>query len=223
MPANKTDVAAAYDRWAESYDTDPNQTRELAASVLRRQNLNLTGRTIVEIGCGTGRNTEWLVDHAAAVIGVDFSAEMLNVAKSRVRSSRVRFIQHDLSASWPVADASADLVLDMLVLEHIEDLQPIYAEAARVLRPGGALFICELHPFRQMSGRRAEFLNKETGEVEQVAAWVHQVSDFVKTGLTSGFELIDLDDWFDSDARPGDLPRLLSVHFRLSTLPVFDI
>ena len=208
------DVAAAYDLWAKHYDTDPNKTRELAAFVLRQQNLQLTGRKIIEIGCGTGRNTEWLIEHDVEVVALDFSGGMLTVARTRVPSPKVRFVQHDISSNWPIDDVSADLIVAMLVLEHIKELRPVFSEAARSLRAGGELFICELHPFRQLSGRQAEFIDRETGELERVTAYLHDVSDYVNNALRMGFELLQLGEWRDADAPPSDLPRLLSLHFR---------
>ena len=206
-----SEVAAAYDRWAETYDTDLNRTRELAAAVLRQSDLELAGRQVVEIGCGTGRNTEWLVERAACVLAIDFSEGMLRQARSRVRSAHIQFIQHDIKYTWPVADASADLVIAMLVLEHIEHVEPIFGEAARALRPGGELFVCELHPMRQMYGRQAEFTDRETGACERITAFLHDVSDYVNAALQSGFELSHLGEWRDPDARRSDLPRLLSL------------
>ena len=214
MPSANYDVAAAYDRWAATYDIDANQTRELAAAALRQQNLKLADRDVIEIGCGTGRNTQWLIEHGAQVVALDFSPGMLRLAKERVNSPPTRFVQHDINRAWPTADASADLVIAMLVLEHIKELQPVFAEAARTLRRGGELFICELHPFRQMSGRQAEFTDPQTGEVERVAACLHDVSEYVNTGLGLRLELLHLGEWRDSGARPNDLPRLLSIHFR---------
>jgi ubiquinone/menaquinone biosynthesis C-methylase UbiE len=214
MPSANSDVAAAYDRWAATYDIDANQTRELAAAALRQQNLKLADRDVIEIGCGTGRNTQWLIEHGAHVVALDFSPGMLRLAKERVNSPPTRFVQHDINRAWPTADASADLVIAMLVLEHIKELQPVFAEAERTLRRGGELFICELHPFRQMSGRQAEFTDPQTGEVERVAACLHDVSEYVNTGLGLRLELLHLGEWRDSGARPNDLPRLLSIHFR---------
>ena len=221
MPTDKNpknEVAAAYDRWAESYDTDLNRTRELAAAVLRQSELGLAGRDVVEIGCGTGRNTEWLVERVASVLAVDFSEGMLRQAKTRVRSPRVRFIRHDIRYVWPVADASADLVIAMLVLEHIEHVEPIFAEAARALRTGGELFVCELHPTRQMYGKQARFTNMETGECERITAFLHDISDYVNGVLRSGFELAHLGEWRDPDAQRSDLPRLVSLRLRLRAL-----
>jgi ubiquinone/menaquinone biosynthesis C-methylase UbiE len=213
-PANKSgDVAAAYDRWSETYDTDPNRTRELAGQVLRKLDLPVAGRDLVEIGCGTGRNTEWLAMSAGTITALDFSEEMLRRARARVQDPRVRFIQHDVRTPWPLPDDSAALVIVMLVLEHVEQLEIVFAEAARTLHPRGQLFICELHPMRQLMGGQAQFSNPKSGERELVAAFLHNVSDFVNGGLSQGFELLRLDEWRDLEAAPATIPRLLSLLF----------
>jgi ubiquinone/menaquinone biosynthesis C-methylase UbiE len=218
QPSNKPEVAVAYNEWAETYDTDHNRTRDLAAQALRQADLNFAGRNVIEVGCGTGRNTEWLARSAAGatdIVALDFSEKMLTRARDRVRDPRVRFIQHDIRASWPLADASADVVIVMLVLEHVELLPSIFAEAARTLRAGGELFICELHPMRQLLGGQAQFTSTQTGERYLVPAFLHNTSDYVNAGLSAGFELAKLGEWRDADALPKDLPRLLSLHFRL--------
>jgi ubiquinone/menaquinone biosynthesis C-methylase UbiE len=216
--SDKSEIAAAYNEWAETYDTDQNRTRDLAGEVLRQVDLDLAGRNVIEVGCGTGRNTEWLVRSEAGssnIVALDFSEEMLARARARINDPRVRFIQHDVRASWPVADASADLVIVMLVLEHVEHLQPILREAARTLSPGGVLFICELHPKRQLMGKQAQFTSAKTGAHTLVPAFLHNVSDYVNAALSSGFELVNMGEWRDADASANSPPRLLSLHFRL--------
>ena len=213
-PPDKTEIATAYDRWAETYDTDLNRTRELAAAVLRQSNLELAGRNVIEIGCGTGHNTEWLAERAGSVLAMDFSEGMLRQAKARVRSAHVRFVQQDIRSAWPMADASTDLVIAMLVLEHIEHVEPIFAEAVRTLSSGGELFVCELHPMRQMSGRQAEFTSPETGECERITAFLHDVSEYVNAGLRSGLGLMHMGEWRNSNDVRSDLPRVLSLQFR---------
>ena len=213
-PQDKTEIAASYDRWAETYDTDLNRTRELAAAALRQSNLGLAGRNVVEIGCGTGHNTVWLAERAGSVLAMDFSEGMLRQAHARVRSGNVRFVQQDIRSAWPMADASIDFVIAMLVLEHIEHVEPIFAEAVRALSRGGELFVCELHPMRQMSGRQAEFTSSETGECERIAAFLHDVSEYVNAGLRSGLELVHMGEWRNSNDVRSDLPRLLSLQFK---------
>jgi malonyl-CoA O-methyltransferase len=216
--SNQPEVADAYNRWAATYDADHNRTRDMAAVVLRQANLVSSDKTILEIGCGTGRNTHWLAERCGNIVAVDFSEEMLRVARSRVQSPSVRFVQQDIRSAWPVDDDSCGVIIAMLVLEHIEFLEPIFAEAARVLRPRGELFFCELHPTRQMSGRQAEFVSGETGEPERITAFLHDISEYLNTGLHAGFELVNLGEWRDAGANNSELPRLLSVRMRLAQL-----
>ncbi|MCA9973607.1 MAG: class I SAM-dependent methyltransferase [Anaerolineales bacterium] len=208
------DIAAAYDRWAATYDSDPNRTRDLAGAALREWGLGVDGRSVIEIGCGTGKNTAWLAARAAAVLALDISPGMLHKARTRVSAAHVSFARHDVRQPWPVATATADVVVGMLVLEHVAQLAPVFREAARVLRPGGALFVCELHPLRQMLGRQAAFTDPHTGARQPIAAYLHDVSAYVNGGLAAGFTLLALDEWRDAGAAPTAPPRLLALRFR---------
>ncbi len=219
---NKSEIAAAYNEWAETYDTNQNPTRDLAGEVLRQADLDLAGRSVIEVGCGTGCNTEWLARSEAGssnIVALDFSVAMLARARARVADSRVRFMQHDVCARWPVADASADVIIAMLVLEHVEQLESVFAEAARTLRTGGEMFICELHPARQLLGKQARFTNAKTGEHTLVPAFLHETADYLKAGVSSGLELVNKGDWRDADSTTHSPPRLLSLHFRRRASP----
>ena len=208
-----SDVALAYDRWSRRYDDDHNATRDLDARVVRQSPLHVEDARVLELGCGTGKNSEWLAVHAHSLVALDFSPGMLDVARRRVRSERVRFVEHDITRRWPVDQMSIDLVVGNLVLEHVRDLGPIYAEAARVLRPGGELFICELHPYRQLRGGQAHFEDAQTKETVPVTAYQHSVSEYVNGGLDAGFTLRALGEHVEDSAPAGSPPRLLSVLF----------
>lgn len=216
MSESDSEIAAAYDDWAEIYDTNSNRTRDLAADVLRQSGLDFTGRDLVEVGCGTGRNTAWLAPQASSMIALDFSSEMLARARTHLSASRVQFIQHDIRNTWPVASASANLVVAMLVLEHVEHLTTFFAEAARVLRSSGELFVCELHPMRQLAGGQAQFSNPKTGARTLVTAFLHDISEYVNTPIAAGFRLEHLGEWRDEDAERNSAPRLLSLRLSLS-------
>ncbi len=209
------DVAAAYDRWSQTYDSDPNRTRERAAALLREQPLALAGREVLEIGCGTGFNTQFLAERASSMVALDFSPGMLAKARERVSAAHVQFIEHDLRRPWPIAGGSADLIVAMLVLEHVERLEPFFTESARVLRPGGEVFLCELHPMRQLGGSQAQLRNPGTGEVERITAYLHDVSEYVNEGLGAGLDLIELGEPRDPGSARQEPPRLVSVRLRL--------
>ena len=209
----ESDVAQAYDRWSRRYDDDHNATRDLDARVVRQSPLHVAGTRILELGCGTGKNSEWLAAQASSLVALDFSPGMLDVARRRVRSERVRFVEHDITRPWPVEPSSIDLVVGNLVLEHVRDLGPIFAEAVRVLRTGGELFLCELHPYRQLRGGQAHFEDAETNETVPVTAYRHSVSEYVNGGIAAGFRLRELGEHVEESAAAGVAPRLLSVLF----------
>ena len=208
------EISTAYNRWSAQYDNDRNLTRDLDAHVLRQaKSLALSGKEVLEFGCGTGKNTQYLAQHARQLVAMDFSEGMLRVAEARVPDAHVRFVQHDVREPWPLADSSVDVVVGNLVLEHIEQLSPVFAEAARVLRNGGTLYLCELHPFRQWRGGQAHFTELSTGETVQVSAFVHSVSDYINGAISQQFVLAELGEWREDDAAADALPRLLSLRF----------
>jgi malonyl-CoA O-methyltransferase len=207
------DVERAYDRWASSYDRDKNTTRDLDASVVRRAPLDFEDRDVLELGCGTGKNTAWFAEHARHVTALDFSAAMIARAHERLATSNVKFVRHDVREPWPLDAASVDVVVGNLVLEHVHDLAPVFFEAARVLRPGGRLFVCELHPYRQLTGGQAHFTDPGTGEVVKVTAHDHSVSEYVNGGISAGLVLREVGEWLEDDAAADALPRLISLLF----------
>jgi malonyl-CoA O-methyltransferase len=126
----------------------------------------------------------------------------------------VRFAACDITAPWPAADGSVDIVVGNLVLEHVDDLSPVFTSAARVRRSRGTLYLCELHPFRQLRGGQAHFVDAETGDTTRVPAFPHSVSQYVNGGLAVGLSLVGIGEWHDEQADADALPRLLSVRFR---------
>ena len=210
-PRTAVDVAQAYDRWSAIYDSDINPTRDLDAIVLRRAPLRLHGRHVLELGCGTGKNTLWLAGTAANVTALDFSAGMLARARERVTAHNVEFRVHDLRERLPLRDESVDVVVGNLVLEHIEHLAPIFEEATRVLTSGGQLYFCELHPYRQLRGGQAHFDDPVNGETIAVTAHRHSISEYVNAAIAAGLTLVSLGEWSDENAEPNSAPRLLSL------------
>jgi SAM-dependent methyltransferase len=110
---------------------------------------------------------------------------------------------------WPVDEASRDCVLSNLVLEHVEDLRPVFEQAKRALRPGGAFLSSELHPFRQLQGAGARFVRPEDAQVEPVRAFLHDVSEYVNAGFAAGLALRTLEEWRDAGAPRTSVPRTL--------------
>ena len=200
-------VKEAYNNWASQYDTNNNKTRDLEAHALRASLAAIPFQHCLEIGCGTGKNTVWLIEKANKVTAVDLSEEMLAKARAKINSPKVQFIQADITKPWDFASDTYDLVSFSLVLEHIKDLGAIFEKVAAVLKSGGHMYIGELHPFKQYTGTKARFETEKGLQV--VTCFNHHISEFLQEAKKHGFQLVDLDEYFDEDQK--EIPRILTI------------
>ncbi|MBL0191195.1 MAG: class I SAM-dependent methyltransferase [Saprospiraceae bacterium] len=152
-----TEIQSAYDEWANIYDENINRTRDLESLVLKQMLQGKKFDLCLELGCGTGKNTLFLSQVSSRVQAYDFSHQMITKARSKISAQNVEFTELNLLQPWPVLDASADLIVFSLVLEHIEDLQEIFKKSNAALTKKGKLYIGELHPFKQYLGTKARF------------------------------------------------------------------
>ena len=104
---------------------------------------------LLDIGCSAGYHVRHLARKARRVVAIDVDRVALEVARRRVKSSRVTFLHYD-GDSLPFADASFDSVSMLDVLEHVRDRQALVAEIVRVLRPGGTWTVTV--PYRGVLG-----------------------------------------------------------------------
>lgn len=203
-------VQQAYNQWASQYDTNVNKTRDTEAVALRETLMGIDFCQCLEMGCGTGKNTEWLLTKADDITAVDLSEEMLGKARGKVQSSEVRFVQADMMADWSFASGTYDLVTFSLVLEHIEHLETIFEKASSVLQPEGYVYVGELHPFRQYTGSKARFDTAEGRTV--VSCFTHHISDFTEAAKKAGLHVADVKEYFDE--AENSIPRVLVLLFR---------
>ena len=201
-----------YDSWARQYDININPTRDLDKIATIKFLSKIHFSNVLELGCGTGKNTEWLITKADSLVGLDFSKSMLDVAMEKVKSSKVTFIKTNLNQEWPVDDNSFDLATINLTLEHIEKLDHIFRSLNKKLSASGKCFVCELHPKKQAAGSKAQFL--ENGMKKELGTYQHSELDYIKNAEEAGFVLLSKKEWWDNKE---DLPRLISFLFEKST------
>ena len=138
-----------YDRLAEAY-TAENEASLINAYYARPAILALagdvTGRRILDAGCGSGPLFAALRDRGAIVTGFDSSPGMLEQARRRLGGGADLQVA-DLGRPLPFPDGAFDDVIAALVLHYLEDWRPALAELRRVLTPGGRLIVAVDHPF----------------------------------------------------------------------------
>ena len=200
-----------YNIWAHQYDTNVNRTRDLDKKCTIETLNNLVFKNVLELGCGTGKNTEWLLNKAERIIGLDFSQEMLNKAEEKITDKRVTFKKSDLTKDWKIENNFVDLITSSLTLEHIKNLDHIFSQANQKLNKNGLFFISELHPFKQYSGSKAQY-ETENG-TKELEVYVHHISEYIDDAKNNGFQLIELKEWFDENSKNG-IPRLMSFVFK---------
>lgn len=130
---------------------------DVAASVRRLTELGLGPRwsRVLDFGCGAGRLSQALADHADEVVGVDVSPPMLAVARELDVAGRCRFVLNETSDLALFGAGEFDLVYSELVLQHLPApvIDGYLAEFVRVLRPGGvALLQCTTRPLWTFKG-----------------------------------------------------------------------
>jgi len=126
--------------WGEGY-LSPGGPEEVRAVL---EGIDLTGKTVLDIGCGSGGITRSLAaDYGAArVVGIDVEAPVLEQARLRAKddetSDRLEFIQVE-PGPLPFADGEFDIVFSKDSMIHIPDKETLFADIMRILAPGGWL------------------------------------------------------------------------------------
>jgi malonyl-CoA O-methyltransferase len=200
-------VEAGYDRWAAVYDHDANPLQALEEPIVRRAIGDASGLRALDLGCGTGRHSLWLAANGARVTAVDFSVGMLDEARRKPGADAIRFLQHDLHARLPFAEGEFDLVVSGLVLEHLRTLDVFFAEARRVLKPGGKAVISAMHPAMFLRGSQARFTDPATGELVQPGSIAHSISEFVLAALGAEFLLTHIEEHSPDQQFAARFPR----------------
>ena len=209
-----------YDSFAEAYaaETEANLINGYYA---RPAILDLagevTGRRILDAGCGAGPLSAALRERSAVVTGIDSSHEMLALARERLGVGADLRVA-DLGNPLPFSDNAFDDVVACLVLHYLEDWTAPLAELRRVLEPGGRLLVAVDHPFvitlmHREEGHPRSYLETYNwtcewtfgGHAAPMSFWHRPLSAMTDAFTAAGFRISVI-----SEPRPApDTPREL--------------
>ncbi len=212
----------AYDSIAEGYAA-LNETSLLNEFYNRPAILELagdvSGRRILDAGCGSGPILADLRAGGADITGIDASAGMLEQARLRLGAA-ADLVVADLADRLPFDDDTFDDVVASQVLHYLEDWAPTLAEFRRVLKPGGRLILSEEHPAAtflgdRLSGGTSEYFGVRArteewnlgGQSTQLVFWDRPLHAMTDAFAAAGFRIATISEPAASPAARDRFPE----------------
>jgi ubiquinone/menaquinone biosynthesis C-methylase UbiE len=111
---------------------------------------NLSGKKVLDLGCGAGQNAIALAAKGAKVTAVDFSEIQIEQARqlASLKKADINFIVSDISKLPAIADSQFDLAISACAIAFVKNLNQAFGETYRVLKPGGKFVLSDMHPLQ---------------------------------------------------------------------------
>lgn len=186
----ETEAAQAYDMWSTTYDDQPDNLmlaldEEIFSKLL--ESISLENKTVADIGCGTGRHWQKIIDKMPAILtGYDVSEGMLKKLQQKFPGAVTHQISNNLFTDLPAA--SVDVIVSTLTIAHLENLDESLEAWFRILRPNGDIIITDFHPAALANGGKRTF-QKGSKQVT-VKNFIHPVESIKQTGYRHGFYVV---------------------------------
>ena len=177
---------------------------------------DVTGKRILEIGCGGGQCSIAFAKQGAICTGIDLSAEQIAFARNLAseNSVEVTFKEGDVQTLTGEPDDYYDVVFTAFALQYIADLTQCFKEVRRVLKPGGIFVFSLDHPFYHVhdpeSGKPVNSYHdtgrKEIDEVwpdgltHKFVVYARKLSDFVNSIIAADLKLLLMLEPYEPDA-----------------------
>jgi SAM-dependent methyltransferase len=199
-------VVDGYDGWAVTYDGEDNGCFPMRDDLLVPMLDRLGPGRALDAACGTGAVAQQLVARGHEVIGVDLSEVMLRRAQKAVPDAT--FLVGELT-DLPIPDEDVDHVVCSLALTHLADLNPFFAEAARVMRPGGHLLLLDTRGHYTGSGRYPLVQKAPDGRTGYITGYSHGLGDYVRAALRHEFIVRGCEEAYRDDhiVEPDEAPK----------------
>lgn len=186
--------------------------------------------SILDVGCGNGYLLKKLAKHAKKVVGIDYSKELVSIAKRHLHHQENVQIQHaNIIDPLPFPDATFEYIITNMVLQYVPTLETFALSARHVLKPGGSLIIIIDHPAHSLFFRAQALAGKketkfidnksyfEFGMRRKKSLWNKAILDYFHRPLkdyinifTPHFKLIE----FDELSVDNEIPRIAGFKWK---------
>lgn len=211
------------DDWVQHVETNDYYNLFLTPATLERLD-DVSGKRILDLGCGEGGYCRVLKKRGADVTGIDGSEKLINIAKARSDSS-IKFLVRNANNLDGIVENGFEIVVAAMSLMSVEDYEGSISEVRRVLKEGGYLLMSILHPcFSDHFTHRQAYFNRHvwhehitTEFSHPVLRWHKPLSDFINPLVDLGFRLKRFHEPVPTDEQIQTAPRLK----KLRQFPLF--
>jgi SAM-dependent methyltransferase len=175
--------------WISSYDASVSDEIDLYL-LSQLSNINWSEvRRAADLACGTGRTGQWLkAKNIEQIDGLDITPEMLELAgRTKVYN---RLVYGDMRTTL-LGSSYYDLVTNVLADEHIPEIEPLYNEVSRILKPGGLYISVGFHPYFLLNGHSTH-IDRITGVT--IKNYVHLFSEHFRAASKNHFDLVEMNE-----------------------------
>lgn len=217
--------AKQYDAFAKKYsEVCVENNQDSITAYFRHLDISLEGKAVLDLGCGDGYDLSQIKLKKAAIFGIDASEEMVKLTQQKNPEGVIKV---GLFEEIPFQDHLFDVVISKWAFQTSAQIDPIYREIARVIKPGGQLIYLTGHPIRQFIEKKRkgkDYFKKEIVESVffdgQVTAKEpsHTLNEYLSPTFFDYFTLESYEEGYDSGAEKvdGDIyPSYFIVKARL--------
>jgi len=176
-----------YDLWALTYSQESNPIKDLSNRFVESMLPDLSGKSVLDAGCGTGHFCTYAQKHKAnRILGIDFSQVMIDQAKKNCPS--VQFYCSDLS-TFKLDQEPVDVIICALVIGHIENISKVFTNFSTMLKTDGHLILTDFHPILTLQNAKRTFKNPQTQEIVEIKHYLHRLDEIKSLVESLGFKI----------------------------------
>lgn len=169
---------------------------------------DISNKTILDLGCGTGELSKRLSENAQNILGIDISQKMLNVANEKNSRSNIEYKNLSLE-NISILNQKFDVIVSSLAFHYVENFQKLITDISRLLKKRGSLIFSQEHPmltayigernwisdpegnklYWPVSNYNDEGPRYETWFIEDVQKYHRTLSTIINTIIEKGFEI----------------------------------
>lgn len=224
---------------ADWYDQNMgNEGDELNRTIIRPSILrvlgNLQGKTLLDVGCGSGYLTSELAKTATKVVGTDFAPDFIKICQEKYKNQQnLSFQVQDVAKEFGFPNESFDIVLCKMVLQYVDSIDNFAHESARLLKSDGKVVVIVDHPFNSQFYYAQSLAGKKNPKYEglkdyfsrepqtKLSLWdkveltwyPKTVADYMQPFTKAGLYLSDIEEL--AEIKQGTkIPRILLLGFK---------